>query len=431
MTIEHFKVPKTAVGNDPADYIGAPEFLAKLPINQDRVLPDNTIVPTPFEWRAPETIPPREWLHAKHYIRKFLVLTGGTYGIAKSTLTIIDALSMVTGRCLLTKEPLRRPLRAWLYNTEDPREEVERKVAAVMKFYGLTGDDIGDRLFIDTSRENKLIVGGVALNVSFTAPVPSSVEGLVKGIQQRGVDVLIVDPLVHSHNADENSNTAMGHVMAEWRRVAEESNCCVELVHHTRKGNGDATVDDVRGAAAIMGAVRSARLLSVMTTREAGELGIAEEQRRFHIWVNPTGKPSLMPPISVRQWLRLESVSLGNVTEDYPDGDSVGVLSSWEPPNHRSLLWMNPRDCEPCWWAIRQAAPLNRRKDVQSSGWIGHVIAKSLGLDPSTGEGKAQVKAAVSEWIKSGLLIEETTQSAARKAVPVLAINWAATGLSD
>jgi hypothetical protein len=169
----------------------------------------------------------------------------------------------------------------------------------------------------------------------------------------------------------------------------------------------------------------------VMTTREAGELGIAEEQRRFHIWVNPTGKPSLMPPISVRQWLRLESVSLGNVTDDYPEGDSVGVLSSWEPPNHRSLLWMNPKDCEPCWWAIRQAAPLDRRKDVQSSGWIGHLIARSLGLDPSTSEGKAQSKAAVSEWIKSGLLIEETTQSANRKPVPVLAINWPATGLSD
>lgn len=426
MTIEHFKVPKTAVGNDPADYIGAPEFLAKLPVNQDKTPPDDTILPTPFEWRAPETIPPRQWLHGKHYIRKFLVLTGGNYGLAKSTLTILDAVSMASGRCLRTGEPLRRALTVWLFNTEDPREEVERKVTACMKHYGVTPEEIAGRLYIDTSRENKLIVGGHEFSVSSTAPMPNSVEGLVKGIQQRGVDVLIVDPLVHSHNADENSNTAMGQVMADWRRVAEEGNCCVELVHHTRKGQGETGADDIRGAASIMGAVRSARLLSVMSAKEAADSGISEEQRRFHIWVNPTGKPSLIPPASERQWLRLESVDLGNCTADYPDGDKMGVLVPWEPPNHSTLRWTDMSHCEAAWWAIRQAPPDKRRSDIQSNGWIGYLVMPSLGLDLADPQAKSKAKAAIDAWKGSGLLFMESA-TIDSKSKPVLTIKWEAT----
>lgn len=399
----------------------------------DALLPDE-ITPTPFCWRPPETIPPREWQHANHYIRKFLVLTAGSYGLAKSTLTIVDALSMATGRCLMTGAVLIKPLRVWLYNTEDPRDEVERKVSAVMKFYGVTPEAIGDRLYIDTSRENRLIVGGThRIDVSFTAPVPSSVSGLVAGIQRRGVDVLIVDPLVHSHTANENSNDEMAGVMHAWREVAECGNCCVELVHHTRKNNaGDASVEDVRGAASIMGAVRSARLLTVMSASEAGALGIAEEQRRFHIWVNPTGKPSLLPPVSVRQWMRLESVELGNGTRDYPQGDSVGVLRRWEPPNHRDLMWIEkPEHCEPCWWAIRRAPPEQRRQAANSDGWIGNLIAPFFDLDLTSPEGKAKARAAVTEWARSGLLVPEDMTDRKGNRRPVYRIHWPATGLPE
>jgi hypothetical protein len=218
----------------------------------------------------------------------------------------------------------------------------------------------------------------------------------------------------------------MGQVMADWRRVAEEGNCCVELVHHTRKGQGETGADDIRGAASIMGAVRSARLLSVMSAKEAADSGISEEQRRFHIWVNPTGKPSLIPPASERQWLRLESVDLGNCTADYPDGDKMGVLVPWEPPNHSTLRWTDMSHCEAAWWAIRQAPPDKRRSDIQSNGWIGYLVMPSLGLDLADPQAKSKAKAAIDAWKGSGLLFMESA-TIDSKSKPVLTIKWEAT----
>lgn len=388
---------------------------------------------TPFAYRDPSTFPPRAWLHAKHYIRKFVVLTGGTYGVAKSTLTVVDALSMASGRNLLTGHPLRRPLRVWLYNTEDPREEVERKIVAAMTYYGVTPDELGDRLLVDTARDRKLIVA--QRDQYGVRPLPATVEGLVQAIRTRGIDVLVVDPLIHSHAVNENDNGDMGAVMQAWAEVAELGDCCVELVHHTRKNNGaDATVEDVRGAAAIMGAVRSARLLSVLSVDEANRMGVDEKERRRHLWVNPTGKPSLCPPLESRQWLRLESLNLGNATDDYPDGDSMGVLTAWKPPDNSDLGWITQQECERCWWAIRRAPPEQLRTSHQSTEWIGYLVSGvlDLGLVPkgnNAADVLARVKGLIGEWERC-LILKRSTTTKDHKDKPCFVIDWTNTGLT-
>src|ERR1700745_4181057 len=59
------------------------------------------IIATPWAWRDPSTIPPRRWLYGKHYIRKFLSTTVAPGGAGKSSLVLVEALSMVTTRRLL------------------------------------------------------------------------------------------------------------------------------------------------------------------------------------------------------------------------------------------------------------------------------------------------------------------------------------------
>ena len=61
-------------------------------------------------------------------------------------------------------------------------------------------------------------------------------------------------------------NGAIDAVAKTWAGVADATQSAVELIHHTRKqGAGqqaEYTVDDARGAVALIGAVRSARVLN-------------------------------------------------------------------------------------------------------------------------------------------------------------------------
>ena len=76
----------------------------------------------------------------------------GQSGVSKSLFQIAEALAMVSGKPLLNIKPQGK-LRVWYWNGEDPPDELERRFAAAMKHYGLTAEDIGDRLFFSSGDE--------------------------------------------------------------------------------------------------------------------------------------------------------------------------------------------------------------------------------------------------------------------------------------
>jgi 2,3-bisphosphoglycerate-independent phosphoglycerate mutase len=91
-------------------------------------------------------------------------------------------------------------------------------------------------------------------------------------------------PHLSSHGVSENDNGAIDRVAKTWAKIAEETNCSIELVHHSRKTNGnEVTVEDSRGAVALLSAARSARVLNQMTKDEGERAGV--EFRRLHFRV--------------------------------------------------------------------------------------------------------------------------------------------------
>jgi hypothetical protein len=60
--------------------------------------PVPVIAATPFTWRDPRSIPPRRFVYDKHYIRQFISTTVAPGGVGKSSLGIVEALSMASGR---------------------------------------------------------------------------------------------------------------------------------------------------------------------------------------------------------------------------------------------------------------------------------------------------------------------------------------------
>jgi hypothetical protein len=349
---------------------------------------------TPYIWVEPKDVPRRQWLFRKHYIREFLSATVAAGGGSKTTLSIVDALSMVIGRDLGTGVPLESgPMRVWFMQLEDPMEEMQRRIQATCQHYGIKPEEIGDRLFVDSGRDRVIIVAQEIQGMVMA--VPLDVEAIKASIRDRRIDVLIVDPYVASHQVSENDNVKQDAVARIWKDIASECHVSIEALHHIRKNNGmEVTIDDVRGAGAFVNAARSVRLLNPMSTEDAKRFGIEEGRRRFHFWVNPSGKANLAPPSVTREWYELKSVDLAN-GDDAHDSDHIGVASPWQPPD--ALSEVTGADVI----ALRSRLALMTEPELRAScrsasnaiGWIGGIVGELLEIDYHDTQGKAQIVA--------------------------------------
>ena len=364
--------------------------------------------PRPTGLLDPTKIPLRRWLYKPYLIRQFVSLLVSTGGTGKSSLGIIEALAIVSGKPLLRIAPEEGRQRVWYWNGEDPIEELHRRVAAAQSHYQLTEDEIGDRLFIDSGRSAELIIAQedkrvVRLNETV-------VDELVETIKANKIDVMIVDPFVSSHRVSENDNAAIDLVAKAWNRIAEAGNCAVMLVHHSRKSNGsDASVDDARGASALLAAARSARIIATMTKEEAQKCDIPERERRSY-FSSYLGKANLTRPPEDRDWYKIETVTLSNGGF----GDDVGVVTAWDFPKANV-----PKITET---VIRRACDLIKaggpwREDLRSKKepWIGEPIAEVLGLDLASEVDKTAVKKEVARWIDKGILKRNRKRDAHRE----------------
>ena len=274
---------------------------------------------TPYFWTDPKKIPRRDFLYGHHLIRKFVSATIAPGGVGKSSLIVTEALSMASGKPLLGIHPSSRS-RVWLWNLEDPYDEISRHIQATAQHYDLSPRDFEGHLFVDSGRDQRLVIATAdRFGTLIRDPV---VDALVAEIVARGIDVLYVDPFVSSHEAPENDNGAMDRIVKAWGRVAQQANCAVELIHHSRKsaaGETETTVESSRGGKALTDGCRSVRVLNRMSKQEAENAGVENPRSYFRTFVD---KANLAPPAETSEWFHLKSVDLGNHTTD-GDGDSV------------------------------------------------------------------------------------------------------------
>ena len=291
-------------------------------------------------------------------------------------MTIANVIAMVSGRNLIGDAP-HQPLRVWYWNGEDPRDEIERRIAATCIHYRIGPDDIEDRLFFDSGRNTEIIIA--SQTKSGAAFIATPVEtALTAALIDGKFDVLILDPFVSTHRVTENDNMAIDGVAKTFGRIAENANCAVELIHHVRKTNGaEITAEDGRGASAMVAAARSVRVLNNMSRDEAGKAGIDVDRRRF-FFRSDIGKANLAPPSEKAAWYNLASIPLGN--GDPPDdGDIVGVVTTWEWPN--AFEGVTTTELRAVQAEVRKG---RWRENSQAKDWVGIAVARVLELDPKT-----------------------------------------------
>jgi RecA-family ATPase len=337
-------------------------------------------------------------------------------GIGKTSLQIVEALAIVTGRPLLGEEVKERT-NVWIVNLEDPLEEIQRRVIAAMQHYKITPEEVRGRLFVNAGRDFSLKFGiqtreGVLPNTKL-------VEYLCKQIPQKKIGCVFIDPFVGAHSINENDNMAVNAIVAEIRRVADETKSAIGLVHHIRKGNGeDASIDSVRGAGSLIGAARAARVVNRMSADDAAKLGIDETEARSIFRVDD-GKANLAPPASAALYRKMEGVKIDN-------GEWIGVCVPYTLPD--AFDGISGKDAKAAQRIVADAhtggEPL--RESQQSPKWVGIPIADMLGIDITEKRGKAKVASIVKTWIKTNVLAVEriTDPRQAREVAVVVVGEW-------
>ncbi|MCJ8334604.1 MAG: helicase RepA family protein [Epibacterium sp.] len=371
----------------------ADEFEADLDEPDESAPPDNVHnlrrLPTPFVWIDPAQLPRRQWIMGHHLIRKQVSVTLAPGGLGKSSMIVAEALAMASGKQILG-DWVERGLRVWLWNLEDEMEELTRRILAAMQHHRITADDIKNRLFVDSGRKRELVT---AVMLRGQMILQEAVyDEIADEIKAMGIDVLTIDPFISSHQADENSNPQIDQIVKRWAKLADQCNIAVELVHHTRKlGGADASSESARGASSLLGAARSARVLNRMDPDLAEKWNCAGDG---HTYFGVDRDKANLAPAEKRIWRRVTGV-------DLPNGDQVGVVEAWDPPN--AFDGLTEADLTSVQSAMRDD-PDQCRKDPRSPAWIGHLIGDVLDINMDDPAGKQRVKDLIRGWAESGAI---------------------------
>ena len=370
--------------------------------------------PTAFDMFDATELAPRQWIYGRHYLRRFVSVLASAGGIGKTSLQIVEALAICTGRPLLG-EDINESCPVWLINLEDPIDEMQRRILAAMQHYGITPDEIRGRLFLDAGREFRLKFATQTKHGII--PNGALIEHMNAKIPERGIGAVFIDPFVASHEVNENDNMAINAVVDLIRGVADNTACAVALVHHIRKGNGeDASIDSVRGAGSLIGAARAARVINKVTEDDAIKLCVPAEKARGIFRVDD-GKANLAPPADAATYRRMIGVQIAN-------GEWVGVAVQMEMPDAfdgvttADLLAVQNAVARRC----QDGAP--PRFSEKAPDWVGYLIAETLEIDID--EDRPKVKKLLSTWLKTGALQKAEIEDQHRKKRPCVEVGeWA------
>jgi hypothetical protein len=345
----------------------------------------------------PGPIPPRGWLLASQFCRRFLSSLVATGGTGKTSLRMLQYLALATGRPLSGQHVFRR-CRVLLLSFEDDIDELNRRIAAALIHHKIGRDELKGWLFYDAPKGLKLA------EMRNGSPRAGPLEKLLReAIERRKPDIVGLDPFVKLHALEENDNGAMDFVCDLLTQLAIEYDIAVDAPHHTRKGNltaGDA--DTGRGGSSIKDAGRLVSTLTVMTEDEAKTFGISEHERYLYIRLDPA-KVNIVPKAQRATWFKLVGVPLNNGTDVYPNGDQVQTIEPWSPPDT---------------WADLSTASLNAAlteiDDGMSNGQ--RFSDASAAQDRAAwkvvqrhcpGKTEGQCREIVKTWLKTGVLYRE------------------------
>lgn len=340
-------------------------------------------------------IPRVEYVYNRFYAKGYTSVTAAPPKVGKSLLGLIEAVDIATGLGLLTGEQ-QAPQRVYYYNAEDDIDTIRNRVGAILKHYQIDQSAIRGRLALQSGTGD----GGFYIISGADGVINEpQFEAMEASCLQSQIDCLILDPLQDLSRSPE-TNEVMRLLGGRLRRMASKCNLAIGLIHHTRKMQAGvkASIDDMRGGSALRGTARFNRLLVPMSEDEAVKAGLSDHRSHFQIG---DIEGNLAPPSSDHaKWFEKVSVIADN-------GESVGVIASWEWPD--AFMGLRREDAAAVRNAIGMCDP-PARENSQSGDWAGYIVADALGLSSDEPGDKSRLKSLLKEWIKSGVLSVEMSR---------------------
>jgi RecA-family ATPase len=325
--IDEAILPADGKLNDPADYIGDPDYLDKIELTPPDF--DTGELPANIDTL---TIKPRAFIIGGRLLRGAVSSIVGPPGVGKSNFEIATGVSIATGHPYLG-EDIREQGKVWLFNNEEDREELLRRYLGFCHYHSIAPASLCEKLFLSSGYGDPLIVARKDPRTGEVYAVPRTVDDLIRYIKDRDISALSVDPIVSTHQTDENSNIDAEQVMSVWRHVAKEGNCAINLPAHiskmTRGAESDSfagSMDAMRGASAVVGAARQVHTLARMGKDTAKDYGIDDEMRLSLVRLD-AAKGNYSPPAENATWLQMRGQSLQN---DPLRPDWIGVFTEYQ-----------------------------------------------------------------------------------------------------
>ena len=341
-------------------------------------------------------IPTRPWIARGYLMRGAVTVVSGPGSAGKSSLMVAWAACLALG-CSFGSFRLSEPLKVATYNVEDDENEQKRRFSAMCGAMNVRPADFNGNLAILGPESVGTLLVATERGVMVNTPVMDSLKQFIHEFRP---DVLMLDPFVELHSAEENDNTAIRAVVAAFRALATEvegHSMSVVLLHHSKKGFGTpGDPDTLRGASAIVGAARVVLTLNVMTEQEANEADVPLPQRRSYFRLD--GAKSNYAPVGDAEWFERQERQLLN-------GDAVAVAWPWKPA--KLLQAFTAQQCNRALDMIdkgpgpdAEARYAATRRGRSNARWAGNPLMEEFGINDD------QAAVIIGQWLESGLLVK-------------------------
>jgi hypothetical protein len=274
-----------------------------------------------------EIPPPRPWAYGNFLMYGAVTGIAAPPGVGKTTfsvqLGIAFSLDMKLGPW--DKVPGGGG-KVWLYNGEEPQEELDRRFMAASCELGVEDHVAANRFFYNSGLDEPLQFVRVDPQTKEIQRHPDT-DKIIEIIKAQGVRLFIVDPLIEFNGATEDGEglKAAGSVL---REIANACQCAVLFFHHTPKASTSDTaagdMNAMRGGGPLIGSARFVSTMFAMSLKDADDYDVPKNERHKYVRFDDAKANMTVMSGEPQWWIKL-GVCINNEDSIRP-ADSIGIL---------------------------------------------------------------------------------------------------------